>query len=246
VGKIGVEDGVLKKPGKLTTEEYDQIRAHVRIGVHILADLKKLPPPAAGVAYHHESMDGSGYPAGLRGEAIPLVARILAVADAYDAMSSSRPYRRRMSPSQIEEVFREGAGTQWDPKVLEALAACCDDLARIRQKGLGESLQPGHQRDAGPGLAARRALGPRQGPGGRPQRVGQDDPGILVEPLLDVRVALPGPGRGARSRTVRMTAGGTRVRPRGCTCHSGAGPRNRPTNAWSRAVARGVWKNVPS
>jgi HD-GYP domain-containing protein (c-di-GMP phosphodiesterase class II) len=141
VGKIGIRDEVLLKPGKLTPEEYRQIQQHVRIGVHILTDLKKLHHLLPGVKHHHECLDGSGYPAGLSGESIPLAARILAVADAFDAMSSSRPYRRRLAPAQIDEIFRKGAGTQWDPQVVEALFACRDDLERIRQKGLGESLR---------------------------------------------------------------------------------------------------------
>ena len=141
VGKIGIEDGVLKKPGKLSPEEYRAIQSHVKIGVHILADLKKLHHLLPGVAHHHEHMDGSGYPSGLTGDQIPLPARILAVADAFDAMSSSRPYRRRMTWSQIEEVFRHGAGQQWDPIVIDALFACQPAVDRIRQKGLGESLR---------------------------------------------------------------------------------------------------------
>ncbi len=141
VGKIGIEDGVLKKPGKLSPEEYRQIQAHVRIGIHILSDLKKLHHLLPGVAHHHEHIDGSGYPAGLAGEQIPLPARILSVADAFDAMSSSRPYRRRMTPDQIDEIFRRGSGVQWDPRVVEALFRCRADIERIRQKGLGESLR---------------------------------------------------------------------------------------------------------
>jgi HD-GYP domain-containing protein (c-di-GMP phosphodiesterase class II) len=140
VGKIGIEDGVLKKPGRLTPEEFKMIQSHVRIGVHILSDLKKLHHLLPGVAHHHECLDGSGYPSGLAGESIPLAARILAVADAFDAMSSSRPYRRRMTPVQIDDEFRKGAGAQWDPKVVDALFACRDDIDRVRQKGLGESL----------------------------------------------------------------------------------------------------------
>ena len=141
VGKIGIDDVVLKKPGKLTPDEYRQIQSHVKIGVHILTDLKKLSHLLPGVAHHHESLDGTGYPAGLAGDAIPLPARILAVADAFDAMSSTRPYRKRLTPSQIDEAFRKGAGVQWDPNVVDALFACRADLERIRQKGLGESLQ---------------------------------------------------------------------------------------------------------
>jgi HD-GYP domain-containing protein (c-di-GMP phosphodiesterase class II) len=141
VGKIGVDDAVLKKTGPLTREEYRVIQSHVEIGVHILADLKKLNHLLPGVRHHHESLDGSGYPCGLAGDDIPLEARILAVADSFDAMSSTRPYRRRLTPLQIDEILRKGAGTQWDPKIIEALFACRLDIERIRQKGLGESLQ---------------------------------------------------------------------------------------------------------
>ena len=141
VGKIGVDDAVLKKTGPLTPEEYRQIQAHVEIGVHILNDLKKLNHLLPGVRHHHESFDGSGYPSGLAGEAIPIEARILAVADSFDAMSSTRPYRRRMTPLQIDDVLRNGAGVQWDANVVDALFACRMDLELIRQKGLGESLQ---------------------------------------------------------------------------------------------------------
>jgi HD-GYP domain-containing protein (c-di-GMP phosphodiesterase class II) len=140
VGKIGIEDGVLKKADRLTPDEYRTIQAHVRIGIHILSGLKKLSHLLPGIAHHHESWDGSGYPAGLAGEQIPLPARILAVADAYDAMSSSRPYRPRLSATEIDANFRAGAGGQWDPKVVAALFECRDDLERIRQKGLGKSL----------------------------------------------------------------------------------------------------------
>ncbi len=141
VGKIGVDDAVLKKPGPLAPEEYRQIQAHVEIGVHILTDLKKLNHLLPGVRHHHESLDGTGYPCGLAGDAIPWEARILAVADSFDAMSSTRPYRRRLTPSQIDEILRKGSGVQWDPKVVDALFACRMDLEMIRQKGLGESLQ---------------------------------------------------------------------------------------------------------
>lgn len=141
VGKIGIDDQVLKKPGKLTQEEYLQIQSHVRIGVHILSDLKKLQHLLPGVASHHECVDGSGYPLGLSGDSIPLHARILAVADGFDAMSSSRPYRRKLTQDQISDIFREGSGAQWDPIVVKALFACREDLVRIQQKGIGESLK---------------------------------------------------------------------------------------------------------
>jgi putative nucleotidyltransferase with HDIG domain len=140
VGKIGVDDLVLKKTGPLTPEEYRVIQAHVEIGVTILKDLKKLHHIIPGVRHHHESLDGSGYPDHLSGDDIPLEARILAVADSFDAMSSNRPYRKRLTPMQIDDIFKKGRGSQWDPKVVDALFACRMDLEAIRQKGLGESL----------------------------------------------------------------------------------------------------------
>ncbi|MBY0394979.1 MAG: HD-GYP domain-containing protein, partial [Thermoleophilia bacterium] len=141
VGKIGVDDAVLKKAGPLTPDEYRQIQRHVEIGVQILSDLKKLGHLMPGVRGHHESLDGTGYPDGLAGDAIPFEARILAVADSFDAMSSTRPYRRPLSPTQIDEIFRKGSGSQWDPRIVAALFACRMDLVAICQKGLGESLQ---------------------------------------------------------------------------------------------------------
>jgi putative nucleotidyltransferase with HDIG domain len=140
IGKIGIDDELLNKPAPLTPQEYRQIQAHVEIGVTILKDLKKLHHILPGVRHHHENLDGSGYPDQLSGEEIPLEARILAVADAFDAMSSNRPYRKRLSFLKIDEIFREGRGIQWDPGVVDAMFACRGDVEMIRQKGLGESL----------------------------------------------------------------------------------------------------------
>ncbi|QEH33601.1 Cyclic di-GMP phosphodiesterase response regulator RpfG [Aquisphaera giovannonii] len=140
IGKIGVDDVVLKKEGPLSPEEYRKIQAHVEIGVTILRDLKTLHHILPGVRHHHESLDGSGYPDHLSGEDIPLEARILAVADSFDAMSSNRPYRKRLTPGQIDEVLKKGRGKQWDARVVDALFACRMDVEAIRQKGLGESL----------------------------------------------------------------------------------------------------------
>ncbi|RUL88031.1 HD-GYP domain-containing protein [Tautonia sociabilis] len=140
VGKIGISDAILQKAGPLTPSEFGEIKRHVRIGVQILSDLKKLNHLLPGVAHHHENFDGSGYPDGLAGASIPKIARILAVADAFDAMSSTRPYRRRLSPDQIDRIFRDGAGTQWDPEVVSALFTCRQQVERIRQKGLGDSV----------------------------------------------------------------------------------------------------------
>jgi len=140
VGKIGVDDVLLKKSGPLTPEEYRKIQLHVEIGVTILKDLKKLHHILPGVRHHHESMDGTGYPDHLLGEDIPLEARILAVADSFDAMSSNRPYRARLSLAQIDTILQKGRDVQWDKDVIDALFGCRSDLEAIRQKGLGESL----------------------------------------------------------------------------------------------------------
>ena len=140
VGKIGVSDAILQKPGPLTPDETLEIRSHVRIGVQILSDLKKLHHLLPAVAHHHENYDGTGYPEGLEGEEIPRIARVLAVADAFDAMSSTRPYRRRLAPEQIDHIFRTGSGVQWDPEIVDALFECREQVERIRQKGLGDSV----------------------------------------------------------------------------------------------------------
>jgi HD-GYP domain-containing protein (c-di-GMP phosphodiesterase class II) len=140
VGKIGIDDDVLKKTGPLTPDEYRKIQSHVEIGVKILKDLKKLAHILPGVKHHHESLDGTGYPDHLCGNDIPLEARILAVADSFDAMSSSRPYRKRLSFAQIDKILQDGRGIQWDADVIDALFACRSEIEAIRQKGLGESL----------------------------------------------------------------------------------------------------------
>jgi HD-GYP domain-containing protein (c-di-GMP phosphodiesterase class II) len=141
IGKIGVRDDVLTKRGPLTDEEFKHIQQHVVIGHRILADLHAIEHLLPGVLYHHERYDGKGYPEGLQGDAIPLLARILAVADSYDAMSTSRPYRTAMPPEKVDEILRQGGGTQWDPLVVDAYARCRDRLKAVRERGIGESLR---------------------------------------------------------------------------------------------------------
>jgi hypothetical protein len=132
VGKIGVSDAVLKKDGKLTEEEYREISKHPDEGWAILCDLEQLRYVLPGVLHHHERWDGRGYPDKLAGEAIPLDGRVLAVADAFDAMTSDRPYRKGMPFDKAEFILRDGAGVQWDPACIEAFLACVDDLRRIQ------------------------------------------------------------------------------------------------------------------
>jgi len=133
IGKIGIDDAVLRKPGKLTDEEYEHIKTHVSVGHKILRDLRKLDEVLPVVLHHHESWDGKGYPGRLGGGEIPFSARIVAVADAYDAMASNRPYRQGMPLEKIEAIFRSGAGQQWDPDIVEALMESLDDIQAISQ-----------------------------------------------------------------------------------------------------------------
>jgi len=141
VGKIGIRDSVLGKVEPLTVEEFEHIKQHVTIGYAILSDLRPIRNLLPGVLYHHEHWDGKGYPDGLAGEAIPLLARILAVADAYDAMSTNRPYRDALPCRKVEEILTKGAATQWDKRIVEAFLRCRHRIHTIRQRGVGDSLQ---------------------------------------------------------------------------------------------------------
>jgi hypothetical protein len=140
VGKIGIKDTVLQKAGRLNDEERDHIQQHVTIGYWVLAELRQIRSLLPGVLHHHERVDGKGYPDGLVGEAIPLLARVLAVADAYDAMSNQRPYREAIPYRRVEEILIEGAGSQWDKKVVDAFMRCRHRIHAIRQRGVGDSL----------------------------------------------------------------------------------------------------------
>ena len=123
VGKIGIPDTVLRKPGKLTEEEFAVIKKHPEIGARIVSALPQLADLLPGILHHHENWDGTGYPHGLVGERIPLMGRILAVADAYDAMTSNRPYRDGMPRSRALEILSTNAGTQWDKQLVQAFLA---------------------------------------------------------------------------------------------------------------------------
>lgn len=132
VGKIGVEDSTLVKSGVLTDQQYAQIRQHPDNGWAILRDLEQLRDVLPGVLHHHERFDGTGYPDGLAGEEIPADGRVLAVCDAYDAMTSDRAYRAGMPQPKAEAILRDGAGTYWDPQILEAFFSVMPDILRIR------------------------------------------------------------------------------------------------------------------
>ena len=118
VGKLGISELILLKPGPLSTEEQSVIRLHPRIGSRLVEHVPLLRPMVQAILHHHEWFDGSGYPSGLRGEQIPLEARIICVADAFSAMTSERPYRERMSLEDACAELERGAGTQFDPEVV--------------------------------------------------------------------------------------------------------------------------------
>ncbi len=120
IGKIGIDEAILLKPGRLSKEEYEEMKKHPAIGYQILAPVQFLGPVAQMVLYHQEWYNGQGYPEGLRGEEIPLGARIVAAIDAWDAMTSDRPYRKALSRDVSLNELKKGSGTQFDPKVVEA------------------------------------------------------------------------------------------------------------------------------
>jgi putative nucleotidyltransferase with HDIG domain len=133
IGKIGIDDAVLRKAGRLTEAEFEHIKQHPALGYKILADIKPFATVLPAVLHHHEQWDGKGYPCQLAGEQIPYMARILSVADAYDAMTSNRPYRPGMPEERARKIFEDGAGRQWDPEVLTAFFAIYDDICAIVQ-----------------------------------------------------------------------------------------------------------------
>ncbi len=127
IGKVKVRPQVLGKPGPLTLEEQAEIRAHPRAGASLVLELRRSWQALPYVLFHHERWDGGGYPAGLRGRAIPIEARILAVADAFDAMISPRPYRRALTHEHALSEIARCAGSQFDPRVAETFLAVWAD-----------------------------------------------------------------------------------------------------------------------
>ncbi|MCR5053601.1 MAG: response regulator [Lachnospiraceae bacterium] len=127
VGKIGVPDAVINKPARLSDDEFELIKNHPVMGARILKKIKEMPKLATGARWHHERYDGSGYPDSLAGEDIPEEARIIAVADAYDAMTSRRSYRDVLPQEKVREEIEKGKGTQFDPKFAEIMLSMIDE-----------------------------------------------------------------------------------------------------------------------
>ena len=140
VGKIGVPDWVINKPGRLTDEEFGMIKKHPSIGDKILSNIKEMPELASGAKCHHERFDGRGYPEGLAGDNIPEEARIIAVADAYDAMTSKRSYRNVLSQEIVRGEIEKGKGSQFDPKFADIMLGMIDEDKeyKMRDTTIGE------------------------------------------------------------------------------------------------------------
>ncbi|MBR1740329.1 MAG: response regulator [Lachnospiraceae bacterium] len=127
VGKIGVPDAVINKPARLSDDEFELIKNHPVMGARILKNIKEMPKLATGARWHHEKYDGKGYPDGLSGEDIPEEARIIAVADAYDAMTSNRSYRDVLPQGVVREEIENGKGTQFDPRFADIMLRMIDE-----------------------------------------------------------------------------------------------------------------------
>jgi putative nucleotidyltransferase with HDIG domain len=123
VGKIGIEDRILKKPGALTPDEYEIMKTHTTKGAAILRPVEMLKEMIPGIELHHESLDGRGYPHGLKGDEIPLIPRIIMVADCFDAMTTNRPYQAAMDPEYVVRIITSLTNTKFDPRVVAALTA---------------------------------------------------------------------------------------------------------------------------
>ncbi len=147
IGKIGIPERVLTKPGKLSAEEFGWIKLHPEKGYDILKPIEPLAKSLGGILYHHERLDGKGYPSGLRGGEIPLQARIIAVADTFDAMTSDRPYRPKITAKEALAVMDEVAGTQLDAELVRAFTTIADGTEKLEDDGgLFEKLEGIHSR----------------------------------------------------------------------------------------------------
>ena len=142
IGKIGIRDDILLKPGRLTEEEFEKIKQHPAIGSNILEQLGMWEKERQIIQCHHERFDGTGYPDGLKEKQIPFLARILSVADVYDAMASDRAYRKRMEENTILKVIREGSGSQFDPDIVAAFDEVYSQGTVLRYMETGQLEAP--------------------------------------------------------------------------------------------------------
>ncbi len=146
LGKIFISDAILNKPGRLTAEEFDIMKTHAAKGVEALRRLEKdedvlffLQHAEAIIGTHHEKWDGSGYPAGLKGEGIPLLGRLMAIADVYDALTSERPYKKPFTTEEAGKIIIEGAGKHFDPKLVGVFRKVAGEFAAIASNNGGDA-----------------------------------------------------------------------------------------------------------
>ena len=142
IGKIAIPDSILNKPARLTNEEYEVMKTHVIRGAEILKDFTLIDHVVEGAKYHHERFDGLGYPEGLKGKDIPLYGRIIAIADAFDAMTANRVYRKKQNFDFVISELKNGRGTQFDPDLIDIFIKLIDDkkinidaIYRIEREG---------------------------------------------------------------------------------------------------------------
>jgi len=131
IGKVGIKESIMLKNGSLSSKEYEEVKRHSNLSAEIIKPLKFFGPIVSIVRHHHENYDGTGYPDKLKGESIPLASRILAVADAYDALTSKRAYRDAYSVEEAKEIMQKASGKKFDPTLLEKF------ITRLRHKGKG-------------------------------------------------------------------------------------------------------------
>jgi HD-GYP domain-containing protein (c-di-GMP phosphodiesterase class II) len=141
VGKIGISDAILLKPGRLDEEEYRVMQTHVGLGVDIVRRASWLRDSVPVVAGHHEKFAGGGYPRGARAEGIPLTARIFAIADVFDALTSERPYKEPLTLEETLKILEQGRGVHFDPELLDAFAAIAPELYEKYAGREGEALR---------------------------------------------------------------------------------------------------------
>ena len=134
VGKIGIQDAIINKNGRLTDEEYEEIKTHPAVGFNILKKIKDMPDLVTGARWHHERYDGKGYPDGIAGEEIPEAARIIAVADTYDAMTSNRSYRGILPQEKVRAEIERCRGSQFDPEFARIMLEMIDEDKEYRMK----------------------------------------------------------------------------------------------------------------
>ena len=143
VGKIGIEDRVLKKPGALTQEEFEIMKRHTVMGYEIVRQVKQLTEMLPGIRWHHEALNGRGYPDGVKGDELPLMARIIAVAETFDAITTNQPYQAGSEFPRALEILRQHAGSKYDPVVVDAMECALAKGMRAKFEMRRRSTPPG-------------------------------------------------------------------------------------------------------